>query len=86
MAEMRRLCVNSSSGFTCCINCESWFEPKNSRSDTMSGFGLISIGGIQLFISAEEMRSRVARRIWNKPMRNWFSNNSPMPRTRRLLR
>ena len=52
----------------------------------MSGFGLIRDVGMQVRISAEEMRSRVARRIWNKPMRNWFSSNSPITRTRRLPR
>ncbi len=85
-AERRRLCVISDSGLVWSMNCESCDEPKNSRTAAAAGFALIRSCGMTVSISTDDMRSLIARSMRRRPMRYWFSINSPTERTRRLPR
>jgi len=68
------------------MNCESWLEPKNSRTAATTGRMLISVIGETLSDSRMDMRSRTTRSMRRRPMRSEFWISSPTVLTRRLPR
>src|SRR5437588_6818031 len=69
------------------MNCDSCDEPKNSRIAAITGLALTKSCGMAVDISWYTLIfSLMARSIRTRPMRNWFSSNSPTARTRRLPR
>ena len=69
------------------MNCDNCDDPKNSRIAAITGLAFTRSCGIAVDISWYTLIfSLMARSMRTRPMRNWFSSNSPTARTRRLPR
>ena len=69
--------MTDDSGFVWSMNWESWLDPKNSLITAETGLALIRSWGISVSISLRLIRSLMAVSMRTRPIRYWFSSNSP---------